>query len=43
MMASIFFRVTRNRTVVTPAPTAASVIARSGDSSSTQMMDITRL
>ena len=42
-MALIFFRVTKNRMLVTPAPTAASVMARSGDSSSIQIMDITRL
>ena len=39
----IFFNVTRKRMPETPAPTAASVIARSGDSIRIQRMHITEL
>ena len=38
-MAWIFFSVTNSRRLVMPAPTAASVMARSGDSSRIQMID----
>ena len=38
-----FFKVKKSRTLVTPAPTAASVIARSGDSMMNQMIDIIKL
>ena len=43
LISCIFFRVTKNSMLVTPAPTAASVIARSGDSNRIQIMHITRL
>ena len=39
-MAWIFLSVRKNSRLVTPAPTAASVIARSGDSSVIQMIDM---
>jgi len=39
----IFLSVTKKRILVTPAPTAASVIARSGDSRINQIIAITRL
>ena len=36
----ILFNVLKNKTLVTPAPTAASVIAKSGDCNNTQMIAI---
>ena len=36
-------KVAKNKILVTPAPTAASVMARSGDSRHTHKTDITRL
>lgn len=42
-MARIRFKVTKNSRLVTPAPTAASVIAKSGDSRSTHIMDMMEL
>ena len=42
-MLLIFLSVTKNSTPVTPAPTAASVMARSGDLSNAQMIDIITL
>jgi hypothetical protein len=42
-MAEILRSVIKNRMLVTPAPTAASVIARSGDSSMSHMTDIIEL
>ncbi len=42
-MARIFFKVIKKSKLVIPAPTAASVMARSGDSNMIQITDMIRL